>query len=911
MKVQIKTWLLILKNLGPVTRAQEYIPKLEALNYRSQLDDPCYHRSPALAAVHFVNFGAREIAERKRDLFFSVQGRTFKFYEASYVVFLPQAKEAVSSGAFPDYPTHFVLAGFDLIKAGKAPGYLDPELEDLANAGPDLALVDKLEAVGYRSSLADPRYSESPLFAANHFRRIGAQEIIRGNRPFHFTCNGQTFAYKEQPYLFLNMDIGRAVETGYFHSGLEHLVLYGYDEMKAGGRSAYLDEAAKPLLESGVGETESDHPRIFLTQEGKEVDFVEDLYLKSHPEAALAIRAHGYPPALQYFFHATLPLIRAGKTKLYTESYFPEVLKSFDGEAKHGSNLCLFAHYDPGGLIDPHVVRYLEGLKSMDCEVVFITGSAGEEECKKVAHLCSEFILRNEYGRDFGSWYLAVRHCQSRLDRYRHIIWANDSVYFPLNPVEGLIAEIERESLDVWALHESLEMLPHPPPGLQDYHLMSYFVGFSAKAVTAGILTDFVERFESHPVQSKKGQKLLFEFWLAQRAFDLALRVGALSKIEVMGDGYTSHKGLPWNKINPTLHLWRQSLSWYRSPALKVKLALDDPDQTFSFEQLESLVDPKDYDLNLMQDHTARLATGPKPSIIRPVEVKALSRIDRSPFAGFDTLCAFIHYDSDGIIRPYVLRSLQALEEMGCEFIFVSGTTKDEELEKLPDSCRRIIRKDPASEAARDMGAYWLALSDLSPEDLKFRRYLLANDSVFFPVADHKRMFAEMEARDLDLWGVVESRHTTWHVMGYFWNFSKECFEKDFLSSFVSGYRCEYAKWEHVRLYEMRYPAMLRNMGYKVDSYVKVEDVRAAAMERFKSENPSKSIPPEYLAPEFNVHNAGWDLLISKFNCPALKIEFLRDTVRGAAAQYQLKDLLTKYTRYDYALIVDKFGDPQ
>ncbi len=791
MKVRIKIWLLILKNLPSVISNWAYVPKLEALNYRKLLRDPCYGASPVLASLHFARYGSNEIAVLGLVLPFSVDGRSYEYCEETYGFFFPEAKAAVQAGVYPNCVSHFVLIGYDQIKSGSKPSFLDPDLQ--------------------------------------------------------------------------------------------------------------------ALVRHGVEDVEEDVQPLSVTIDGLHYDFVESYFYDAHPEARVAVRAGRYESALQYFVFVTLPLIRQGKAKLYNRDYTPKVLSILQGESKDGRNLCLFAHYDADGLIDPHVVRYLEGLKTMDCEIVFVSGSASESEWMKITHLCSEFILRNSYGRDFGSWYLAIKHCRDRFDRYNHVLCVNDSVYFPMNPVGDLITRIEAQSLDVWGIHESVQRKPGSP----EYHVQSFFIGYSTRAVKSGILDDFVKRFEERPVLTKTGQIYAFEYWTAIHAMELGLRTGALCKVEIMFEGYDAYNrtSLSLIAVNPTIHLWRQSLTWYKSPTLKLEL-LRHPD-VFSVDQLAPIIEPSFYDVGLIRRHSARLATGPQPSIIREINVRSLRRIDRSPLTGKGTLCAFIHYDPDGFVRPYVLRILEALEEVGCEFIFVTGSTRNEEFDKLPESCRRIIQKDPACEPARDMGAYWLALQDLSPEDLKYERYLLANDSVFFPVADHKRMFAEMNGQDYDLWGVVESYQTTWHTMSYLWNFSKECFEKTFLPTFVADYRSEYAKWELIRLYEMRYPGLLRSLGYKVGAYVSNEEVGKALVERHQARTPMIPVPEEFVNRRFNVHHDAWDLLITDFNCPALKIELLRDTDRGARALYELKELLPKYTSYDYGLIADKFGDPE
>jgi lipopolysaccharide biosynthesis protein len=763
----------------------------------------------------------------------------------------------------------------------------------LKNLGAVLKYRDyagKVRAVGYAETIDDPSYRSSLALAAVHFHRFGIKEILDGDRILNFAVNGKSYRYNEDVYIRLNPDVNSLIESGQIPNGITHFVLHGYDDMLSGRRTNYLSPAIGPILQSRLDFVEHGLERLFVTVDGVEYDWVEELYISSHPEAKLATSP------LLHFVNETLPLIEAGKAKLYTEDYSPKIGEIIEGKSKTGANLCLFAHSDPEGLIDPYVVRYLEGLKTMDCEIVFIADSAKKSELDKVLPLCSQVTLRTGHGYDFGSWYVGIKQWRDRFKNYRYVIWANDHFYFPLVPVHDLIQRVEQAGMEVWAAQESWHSPKHMPVDILEYHFECGLVGFSAKAVSAGILDDFVKRFEQYPVLSRIGQSYKFEHWVAAHAIGLNLRVGAFAKVE---DDPT---------INPLFDSWRQAIAWYKSPILAVELVRDDPKQTFSFEELASLVDPSFYDLSLIPKHSARVALSIKPAPHQTVEIKVAKRIDRSPFESDEILCIFSHFDADGRVRPYVLRFLQALEEVGCEFIFVTSSTNEAELAKLPKSVRRILRKSPESEPARDIGAYWLALSDLTPQDLRFKRYLLTNDSVFFPLADHKRMFEEMNAKSLDLWGIVETVQLRWHIQSYFWNFSAKSFKEFFLPTFLADYRFESSRWDMIRNYETRFPNLVRDAGYSVGAYIPIEQVEKALSARHKRETPWLPMPRSYEALYFNPHCDAWDLIVTEFNCPTVKIGFLKNT-GGAKAIRRLKALLETNPYYDYSLVEDLFGD--
>lgn len=479
------------------------------------------------------------------------------------------------------------------------------------------AWIPKLKALHYQDSLNDPCYSRSAALAALHFHRFGMAEIVKGDRPLKFEVNGKSYSYSEELYNVLNPQVAQLAKAGEFVCGVDHFVRVGYDEMKSGKQTTYVDPALESLREFGVAPIIRGEQRLTLIDSGLEYDYVDELYVKSHPEAAAAVREKAFSYPLLHFISVTLPLIRQGKTRLYTEDYSPKIEKTFEGQSKSGRLLCLFAHEDAEGEIDPYVIRYLEGLKTMDCEIVFVSNCAKEDECRKVAHLCSEFILRNAYGSDFGSWFVAVKHCRERLKRYDHVIWASDKVYFPVHPVDKLIDKIDEMFLEVWGINESTELLRWGGIEQPEYHLSSFFVGFSKSAVAAGILDDFVDRFKRYPVLSRIGQIMIFEYWLAKRGHELGLRVGALCKAEVMYEQYAKlyPECPPDHQINPSIHFWRQTLAWHDSPILN-QAVFDHKEVGFRIDEFVALIDPDFYNPWLVQRHAARLATGPRPAIL-------------------------------------------------------------------------------------------------------------------------------------------------------------------------------------------------------------------------------------------------------------------------------------------------------
>ncbi|HEY3782977.1 MAG TPA: rhamnan synthesis F family protein [Fimbriimonadaceae bacterium] len=645
--------------------------------------------------------------------------------------------------------------------------------------------------------------------------------------------------------------------------------------------SDYLQRGWKYIIEGN-------YLNLRFQHKGKNYDYVEPLYLAANPDVAEGVRQGHFKHGLDHFLRSGYAEIKAGAREPYNETAFLKIERKLEGGASpEGRYLCLFAHYDPDELVDPYVIRYLEELRKIGCDIVFISGSVNDEALEQVRPLCVEIIIRGSLGRDFGSWYLALKNGWNLPDKYEFIIWANDSVYFPVKPVDNLIESIKERQFDFWGITDSRQAAK------ADYHIQSYFLGFSREAAKAGMLDDFIAICEKHPVLSKYGQIDLFELGLTHLAIEKCLRVGALCNIE---EAYLrapkKRKLPPISIVNPTSRLWDVLIEDFNCPVLKQELVRDNPEGAFSWNEAERLIDSSFYDLALITAHLTRLRKRTSES----AELKLLHTINRTPFTGTDKLCIFAHFDPAGRIAPYVLRYLRSLEELGSEIIFVTALDNEEEFSKLPAACKRILVKN---EAGRDFGSWYLGLNSLEPELLKYSTYIIANDSVYFPVADEKKMFAQMEAEGFDFWGVVESEQLAWHMMSYLWIFRSEAFVKEFLPRFLREYVPSYMKWEQIRNYEMRYPLLLKREGYKVGAYTRIADVDKMVRERYPNHRNRFLLD----GGPFNSHVDFWEIIAGDLNCPCMKVELVRDNPTQVDNLYLLPQVVSKAATYDYALI--------
>ena len=141
-----------------------------------------------------------------------------------------------------------------------------------------------------------------------------------------------------------------------------------------------------------------------------------------------------------------------------------------------GDKICIFSHFDKDNKVDNYVVAYLRELKTNQCDIVFVSTAEGldKNELSKISSLCSQIIIKENIGYDFGSWSHGINECNDILNKYNKLIICNDSVYAPLFKFDTMFDKMNLSNLDAWSITDSHEI---------SYHMQSYFIVFNKKIV--------------------------------------------------------------------------------------------------------------------------------------------------------------------------------------------------------------------------------------------------------------------------------------------------------------------------------------------------------------------------------------------------------------------------------------------
>lgn len=259
------------------------------------------------------------------------------------------------------------------------------------------------------------------------------------------------------------------------------------------------------------------------------------------------------------------------------------------------------------------------------------------------------------------------------------------------------------------------------------------------------------------------------------------------------------------------------------------------------------------------------------------------------------TLCIFAHFDRDSIVDDYVIFYLRALDELGCETVFVSTAEElgTAEIGKVIPFCRQFIVK-------RNVGydfASWRTGFEAVGELSAFDRLIIANDSVYGPLQDLREVFAEMDDRQPDFWGITDSLRYGRHLQSYFIVFGRPVLQSSVFKEF----------WQQLPDYRSKHVVVIRGE-------VGLTRRLAAAGFRFAAHNPIKQVCTNMpalrggmrgilLGRRFNPTHIGWQALL-RAACPFLKIQLLRDNPKRLAGLDRWDEIVKDVSDYDTGLIL-------
>jgi lipopolysaccharide biosynthesis protein len=166
------------------------------------------------------------------------------------------------------------------------------------------------------------------------------------------------------------------------------------------------------------------------------------------------------------------------------------------------NNLLLFAHFNKDNTLSPNDLNYLECLKDIAGELVFISNSAlSTDNLKNVSAITGRIVLRKNVGYDFGAWKQVIRSLsRTELERYDNLILVNNSCYGPYKKLTNVCMEMSQKKYDFWGmlLFPYLSDGSFIKSGYINEHLQSFFLVFTKKVFFHQSFSDFWRNMGSY-----------------------------------------------------------------------------------------------------------------------------------------------------------------------------------------------------------------------------------------------------------------------------------------------------------------------------------------------------------------------------------------------------------------------------
>lgn len=283
--------------------------------------------------------------------------------------------------------------------------------------------------------------------------------------------------------------------------------------------------------------------------------------------------------------------------------------------------------------------------------------------------------------------------------------------------------------------------------------------------------------------------------------------------------------------------------------------------------------------------------------VVKPREPAILRREDGDIAPGSRrTLCVFAHFDRDSLIDDYVVYYLAKLEVTGCETIFVSTAEGMDgtQLEKVRPYCRAAIVRE---NLGHDFASWRTGLAEVD-DLLRYDRLIIANDSVYGPIFDLNEAFDEMDRNDADFWGITDSRRYSHHVQSYFVVFGRAVLESREFAGFwrrLPNYRFKHSV---ILACEVGLSRLLVRAGFRFRTLCPFEKV----WRHYLEQRPRPEAWRQFASPTNSTHWS-WETLLTKYRCPFLKVQLLRDNPKRVDGIERWRSIVSHVSDYDAALI--------
>jgi hypothetical protein len=262
-----------------------------------------------------------------------------------------------------------------------------------------------------------------------------------------------------------------------------------------------------------------------------------------------------------------------------------------------------------------------------------------------------------------------------------------------------------------------------------------------------------------------------------------------------------------------------------------------------------------------------------------------------------DRWCVYSHFSAFNTIDPHVQAFLQNIDRCGWNIVFVTASKalSEPEREKISSYVRHFIQ---SNNVGRDWGNYLLGIQHLGPQ-ARGSHLMLLNDSVYGPLFDLSALFDAYFESGADLYGISDSYERAHHIQSYCLICGPRFTASSAFGCFWQQYSPGRAKEEVINRHEVGFSVLALRSGHKLGAFCPYTEVRQAALAKEGTYAQKVAL----LHPMLNPTHFWWDLLISEFRCPVLKVELMGINPSRIPNLHTFESLLQQKTNYDPQLI--------
>ncbi len=266
--------------------------------------------------------------------------------------------------------------------------------------------------------------------------------------------------------------------------------------------------------------------------------------------------------------------------------------------------LAIFAHHDASNEVKPYVLYLLRALREICEQITFVsTAALPAHELDRLGEWCSEILLKDNVGFDFGMWKHALGRI--RATDWDEVLVTNSSVFGPLWPLSPIFDNMNQQPCDFWGMTSSIQI---------DWHIQSYFLVFRRRVLESPAFGAFWDSVV--PFANKKQVIRSYEVGLTVYLAEQGFRGGAVVPFEHVHPRQLLVRSRFKKPMNTTTRVPMRLLA-RKMPFVKIELLRDNP---YSVPVLPVLLAMRraGYPMDLVEfDRAPKRATAAAKAIVR------------------------------------------------------------------------------------------------------------------------------------------------------------------------------------------------------------------------------------------------------------------------------------------------------